>query len=264
MPGHEGPYIQFNPDNRVFWTSHTALVLDDVEADAAYQRAYRFLTDRVKKLINEHKWKEIDVGNRPIWLSLSENGYVHRFSLPSSFYSFLNSSSFGDWRMQFEMGVFEAKRPSLSDNDLFISGPAALSDIFYLLQSIAPGMLLICSRIDQADDMGELECCRALPREKWIADNSQMLKYVLGSSDAYQALLGASKDQGKAFTVSWINQWSDGDDSDCRSTGSRLIDDWEGSDFEWPKPPTKEYVSCGSECGGCNRCDLGRTSIYGS
>lgn len=191
-----------------------------------------------------------------IFLSLSADGYINRFSLPTTFSSFLDSDHFADWRMQFEMGVFEAARPSLSENDLYISGPTVLSDIFYLFQSIAPGMLVMAGRIGKLEDMGEMEWVRALPRESWIIENAQTLEYILGNAEAYEALLNASRDQEKAFTVSWVSPW-DEDDSDCRSTGSGCIDDdWDDTDYEWPPhlQTRKATITCTSDCGGCSRC----------
>jgi hypothetical protein len=159
--------------------------------------------------------------------------------------------------MQFEMGVFEAERPSLSENDFYISGPTVLSDIFYLFQSIAPGMLVIAGRIGKLEDMGEMEWVRALPRESWIIEHAQILQYILGGADAYEGLLHASRDQERAFTVSWISPW-DEDESDCRSTGSRADDDDWDTDYgpPHPQPRNATALTCTSECGGCSRCDV--------
>lgn len=67
MMGHDGVQIHFNPDNRVFWAHRTTLsLLDDKQTDEAYQRAHRFLIERIKVLVNEHKWKEIDFGNQQV------------------------------------------------------------------------------------------------------------------------------------------------------------------------------------------------------
>jgi hypothetical protein len=52
--------------------------------------------------------------------------------------------------MHFDNGVFEAKRPSCTDNDLPISEHNPFSDIFYFLQSIAPSMLLLV-RLDKIE-----------------------------------------------------------------------------------------------------------------
>lgn len=154
------------------------------------------------------------------------------------------------------MGVFEAKRLNASENDFFISGPSTLSDIFYIFQSIVPGMLVIAGRNGEADDMGEMEWVRAFPRQSWVTENAQMLKYVLGSTDAYQALLEASQDEERSFSVSWVNPWED-DSSDGRSTGSEYDDDdWDEGEYEWPRKPQTFDPSCGSECGGCSQCDF--------
>lgn len=65
--GHDGVRIQFNPDNRVFWAHRTTLsLMEDAELDEAYQRAYRFLSERIKVLVQEHNWKEIDFGSRQV------------------------------------------------------------------------------------------------------------------------------------------------------------------------------------------------------
>lgn len=65
--GNKDHYIQFNPDNRVFWASHTDLpALDDKDLEATYQRARRFFTVRIKTLIKEHKWRELDLGSRQV------------------------------------------------------------------------------------------------------------------------------------------------------------------------------------------------------
>lgn len=65
--GNKDPYVQFNPDNRVFWASHTGLsAMDDKELDAMYQKAHKFFIERINMLIKEHKWRELDMGNRQV------------------------------------------------------------------------------------------------------------------------------------------------------------------------------------------------------
>lgn len=64
---NKDPYVQFNPDNRVFWASRTGLSeLDDKELEAIYQRAHNFFTERIKALIKEHKWRDLDLGTRQV------------------------------------------------------------------------------------------------------------------------------------------------------------------------------------------------------
>lgn len=65
--GNKDPHIQFNPENRVFWASHSGLsAMDDKELDAAYQRAHKFFVERINIMIKEHKWRELDLGNRQV------------------------------------------------------------------------------------------------------------------------------------------------------------------------------------------------------
>lgn len=129
------------------------------------------------------------------------------FCLPKTWTSFLDPVALKFWTLQFRFGVFDAQCPAGQDNDLYMSGPIPLSDIFYLFQSVAPGMLVI-ARVDKSDNTGERECVRALPRQGWVENHHQLLEYVLGSIDAYEALLDASRleDQSKAFKVSWISR----------------------------------------------------------
>jgi hypothetical protein len=86
--GNKDHYIQFNPENRVFWASHTDLLaLDDKDLEARYQRAHRFFTVRIKTLIKEHKWKELDLGSKQVaFFSIFEPCY---FANTNYRYSFL-------------------------------------------------------------------------------------------------------------------------------------------------------------------------------
>jgi len=118
-------------------------------------------------------------------------------------------------------------------------------------------MLVLMCRPGEADDLGELEWARGLPNGTWVDNNAQMLKYVLGSRTAYQRLLAACKNKEKTFATSWVVSWSD--DDDCRSTGSTVVDDdWDDRDAKlgWSKIQAIDGTKCGSECGGCPRCDL--------
>ncbi|KIJ32171.1 hypothetical protein M422DRAFT_53042 [Sphaerobolus stellatus SS14] len=254
--GNDTVHIQFNPDNRVFWTEHTGLhAMSDSELDAAYQRASKFIKDRVKILIKEHKWRDIEFGTRLLLLSYSK-GYINRLTLPQSFSTFLDVSQFTDYQTQFE-NAFEARKSSPSGNDLYIHGPSALADIFYILQCIAPGMLVLTCRSDEEDEIGEKEWVRGLPRDTWVENNAQMLRYILGSKGAYQRLLAACKDQQKAFAFEWIVSWND--DDDCRSTGSTVVDDdWDYNDtkFGWSDIQVIDGTKCPEDCGKCLRCTL--------
>ncbi|GJJ08898.1 hypothetical protein Clacol_003118 [Clathrus columnatus] len=255
--GHDGVHIQFNPDNRVFWAHHTTLhQMEEADIDEAYQRAYRFLSERVKVLVEEHKWKEIDFGSRQLLLSMTKAGFINRFTLPPTFYPFLNLSEYSEWKKQFENGIFaiETRRSPTDLKDIYIGGPRPLSDIFYMLQCIAPGMLILTCKMGE-DVLGELEWSRALPPCAWVEDHDLMLRHILGSNQAYDDLLRVSRDEERAFSLSWIEE--DMDDR-CSTCSTAVEDDWDetASKQEWSKVPAIDGRMCGSSCVGCPRCDI--------
>lgn len=119
-------------------------------------------------------------------------------------------------------------------------------------------MLVLTCRTGETDDMGELEWIRGLPKEQWVEQNAQMLRYILGSKTAISHLLAACRDKQKAFAVSWTVSWSDDDESDCRSTGSTVVDeDWMGGEkLTWSHIEVFDGRPCGPECDGCLKCRL--------
>lgn len=64
--------------------------------------------------------------------------------LPTTFASLMNSVDLYEFEAQIQ-------RPSMIDYDLIVAGPKPLCNIFYMLQCIAPGILLL-ARIDDNDD----------------------------------------------------------------------------------------------------------------
>jgi len=120
--------------------------------------------------------------------------------------------------------------------------------------------MLVLGRKAGKDDMGDLECTRGLPPATWVEEHSQTLVYILGSEQAYKRLLSACRDEEKAFSVSWLNTWSDDDDSECRSTASTVVDmvDEYSDDGDpkigWSQITAFDGRRCGSDCGGCDRC----------
>ena len=76
-----------------------------------------------------------------------------RLSLPLHFTSFIGEAK-GTWQKMFEHGCFNAARRHGSNTTLFIDSPGPVADIFYLLQILAPGMLLIV-RVDERNDGDE-------------------------------------------------------------------------------------------------------------
>lgn len=187
---------------------------------------------------------------------MTKAGFINRFTLPHTFYPFLNLSEYSEWKKQFENGIFaiETHRSSTDPKDIYIGGPKPVSDIFYMLQCIASGMLVLTCRMGE-DDLGELEWTRALPPHAWLENHDLMLRYILGSNKAYDDLLMVSRDENKAFSLSWTEEDVDDRSSTCSTA---VEDDWDetASKQEWSKVPAIDGRMCGSSCEGCPRCDI--------
>lgn len=124
---------------------------------------------------------------------------------------------------------FNAKR---MDGNLFLDSPTPLSDIFYLLQTLLPGMLLIY-RIDDLDDAGEHEWTRALPPADWVELHKELLQMIFGDSERYGCLLAAAADRSLALKSEIINY--------------ERYDDYDSG--------YKDFTACDAECGYCGNCD---------
>jgi hypothetical protein len=138
---------------------------------------------------------------------------------------------------------FTAKRPRGSGLSwsYFIDEDKAITDIFYLLQCIIPGMLVIY-RIDDIDDHGELETKQGIPPTAWIEEHHDVLKHILGGDGVYEKLRVASADPKKAQPSEWISQYDYDNDNDYYVTS-------------WGSREMKDFTACSSECGYCGSCD---------
>ncbi|KDR72013.1 hypothetical protein GALMADRAFT_229214 [Galerina marginata CBS 339.88] len=116
------------------------------------------------------------------------------FALPLTFDSFLDTSKVKAWRTMFEnTDVFRAVNQSGNNlnHDLYIDSSRALADIFYFLQILAPGMLVINHEYNLPD--ATVKVSRMLPRVNWIQKNFQTLNLTV--TGGMNALLTAAKDQ---------------------------------------------------------------------
>jgi hypothetical protein len=158
-----------------------------------------------------------------------------RMLLPSSFASFLDASKSKIWDIMFRGHIFIAKRPG---NDFFIDSAPPLSDLFYLLQTFLPGMLLVY-RIDDIDDVGEIEGVRALPCPAWVETHKGLLQTIFGGQ-RYDTLLKAAASTGyKSETISYQPYDDDND---------YYVNDYGGREM-------KDFTACDQECGYCGRCE---------
>ena len=147
------------------------------------------------------------------------------------------------WSQMFEdTYLFQALRKNRDNHTLFIDSLRPVSDIFYMLQILAPGMLLIV-RVDDIDDLGELQTTRALPSKEWVIDHNLIIEHVLGSKQRYQTLLAATTDASKSFQTEMISSYDyPSDDGDYYTD-------------LWGQRQQLDYTACGQDCGYCGRCD---------
>jgi hypothetical protein len=252
--GGEGPYVRFNSSYRsTRWADRTGLTnLNDAELEAAYSRAKEVLMEKKRELVDVHNWsvQPEDDSNTTLFSLTGKivNSYGRyrdvQLRLPLSFASFLDEAKNEMWTRMFENSqLFDAKRQNKENSTLFIDSLTSISDVFYLLQILAPGMLLII-RVDEIDEAGEIETARALPSAEWVKDHESILQHVLGSEQRYQSLAAVAADDSKSFQTDWISSYPLYDDSD--------------RDFytnPWGVREPLDYTACDSDCGFCGGCE---------
>ena len=114
--------------------------------------------------------------------------------LPNTFPCFLDISKANTWRTVFEnSAIFNPGINGKIDKlDFYLGSPRPLSNIFYLLQVLAPGMLVIyIEYLDQLQD-ADMKVSKVLPRADWIESNIETMSRTDG-------LLAAARDRKIAF-----------------------------------------------------------------
>ncbi|KAF8574873.1 hypothetical protein K439DRAFT_803779 [Ramaria rubella] len=136
------------------------------------------------------------------------------------------------WERMFTYGCsVDAKRDNRDNRTLHIASPAPFADIFYLLQLLLPGMLVIY-RVDEIDDSGEYKTVKILPPIAWIEKNEDALKSIFVAGDRWQELRAAAeKGANHEECICSYNNHYDSDES------------------------VKDFTACDKECGYCGRCD---------
>ena len=127
-------------------------------------------------------------------ISKQKKGRVRRIILPNTFAHFLDVSKVNTWRKIFENPVTfnPVTNGKNHDIDLYIGSPPPIINIFYLLQVLAPGMLVINYEYQLHD--ADIKVSRLLPKEKWIEEHK---KYM--DTDALITVKAAARDRKIAF-----------------------------------------------------------------
>ena len=121
-------------------------------------------------------------------------GRVRRIVLPNTFAHFFDVSKANTWREIFENpATFNPTRKGKHQNaDLYLGSPFPISNIFYLLQILAPGMLVIYCEYQLHD--ADIKVSRLLPQENWIEKRK---KYM--DTNALITITAAARDRKIAF-----------------------------------------------------------------
>jgi len=200
------PACRFDPQQK---SNQTGLrFFSDSQRDEAYLRARPFLLEQ-KRILLEDGWVCGDRNDSDeVFLDINlksktasargsqpRKKKLNNLILPTTFNHFLDMSKANLWREIFENpAIFIAARQSKAEtHDLYINSSRPLSNIFYLLQVLAPGMLVISDQYQTHN--ADVKVSRMLPRANWIQRNGRMLNEVMGNMDA----LTAAKDQSIAF-----------------------------------------------------------------
>ena len=159
-----------------------------------------------------------------------KKGRLRRIILPNSFAHFLDISNANTLREMFENpAIFN---PGKKRNfDLYIGSSAPLSNIFYLLLVLAPGMLVIYHEYQLHD--ADIKVSRVLPQASWI---ERQIKFMSKTD----ALITAARDPKIAFH----------EERTARPQNSSHHNDitTDGAGYEWGV--------CDKDCGWCGRCTL--------
>ena len=121
-----------------------------------------------------------------------KKGRLRRIILPNSFAHFLDISNANTLREMFENpAIFNPIKKGKKRNfDLYIGSSAPLSNIFYLLQVLAPGMLVIYHEYQLHD--AYIKVSRVLPQASWVEGNINFMSKT-------DALITAARDPKIAF-----------------------------------------------------------------
>lgn len=292
-------YVKFESNNCPWWEDYTGLdALTFKQLELAYARAGEFISEKVEVLVKSHGWSpksnvstaelfSLARGDRTLWL-------------PTAFSAFFDTYQSHSWVWQFQDDeMFPISYPEMEKSstcpEVSISARPPLVDIFYLIQSFAPGMLLLIA----TDETRGVYVTRSLPPVQWIEENFPLLEYCLGLKVA-DKLRRAASDVTKSFHSGSVDEkvWPDDepiqdplDDDWERDWDEEMEEDWDRYDDEYEDRATEEnygaaeesprtseespssdndwhhtvsnwdgwevkaYLTCSASCGFCGKCE---------
>jgi hypothetical protein len=171
------------------------------------------------------------------------------------------------------------KRSTNDDKAYYIDAPAPAVDIFFILQTIcAGGLLLNCTTDPDAAACGDSEsgrhnvdyAFRCLPSKEWVQSHREMLARILDDEVYHHEIVKASQNSVVRIPYPFGDESMQMDPS-ARDSDEEFIrdDDGYGGDYEmyghdddddyyinrWGMREPKDYTACDKECGYCGTCE---------
>ncbi|KAA1472380.1 hypothetical protein DENSPDRAFT_881210 [Dentipellis sp. KUC8613] len=225
---HSYSYVKFEPANRQFWEAFTDLgALSDEDTDAAYLSAREFFTAAKQDLLKAGGWIE-DSTAEDLFV-LTRGPYT--LALPAAFSALVDPVQADVWAGILEsLALFPvSEAPEVA----IVKAEAALKDIPYLLQCIAPGLLLL---IAVNETQGSF-VTRGLPPMDWLEAKKEDLEGVLGTKRyerLYEAVAtGMAVDMG-ALEEDVEEEWKGWLGGDLNGWGYQTSgSSWEIDEVQW-------------------------------
>ena len=139
--------------------------------------------------------------------------------------------------------MFPVSYPEIDNSsicpEITISTLPPIVNIFYLIQSFAPGILLLMA----TDETRGVYVTRSLPPMQWIEDNLPLLEYCLGPKVA-DKLRRAASDVTKSFHSGSVDEkvWPDDEpiQDPLDDWGEEMEEDWDRYDDEYEDSDAEE------------------------
>jgi hypothetical protein len=153
--------------------------------------------------------------------------------------------------------------------DIVFCQPTPLLDIFYLLQTILPGILTISLNVVTSPDFEEQKIANAVPDCDWLETRKEFLKEVLGDTEKYDKILQAAWDYKSIIRKDDGDDerepFNDSGDAESYDPGFSDVEFYDTESYNsdddyyttlWGTREPKDYTACSShDCGFCGMCD---------
>ncbi|KAL0072509.1 hypothetical protein AAF712_000272 [Marasmius tenuissimus] len=180
----------------------------EADLQMIYSRSGGFLLQRRDELVARHGWVPVAHNENMLFVLEKENpsdydyglGFqalhdVSRLQLPVFIADMLDTWEAEEWKKMFyDTNIFNPYRQDQTNGRsifAFKDCPSALSDLFYFIQVLVPGLLAIvdANRENVAPD----DYQHVLPNDQWIERQKGSLQHIFGAARYSDLLLEAAK-----------------------------------------------------------------------